>query len=166
MTDDFESFMRARLPALLRYGYALTGSPHDAADLAQEALVRVSERWARVSAGGDPERYVRTTMARLHVSTWRRLRREHLSGATPERAYLDAGIARADGDAGLVRALRALSPRLRVVIVLRYLEDRSDAEIAEALGITRSTVRTRTARALDQLRHSHAAPDLVPREVS
>jgi len=149
--DGFEAFVRDRLPALVRYGGVLSGNPHDGADLAQEALVRVSTRWARVS-GGDPEAYVRRTMARLHVSFWRRIRRERLSGAPPDVGYLDDGIARADGDVGLARALRALPAKYRVVLVLRYYEDRSDPEIAALLGISRATVRTRAARALERLR--------------
>jgi RNA polymerase sigma-70 factor (sigma-E family) len=161
MADEgFEAFVRARLPALVRYGTVLAGNPHDGADLAQEALVRVNGRWARIS-GGDPEAYVRRTMARLHVSFWRRVRRERLSGAPPEAGYLDDGIARADGDVGLARALRALPPKYRVVLVLRYYEDRSDPEIAELLGISRATVRTRAARALERLRAADFPHDIT-----
>jgi RNA polymerase sigma-70 factor (sigma-E family) len=155
--DGFEAFARARLPALVRYGTVLAGNPHDGADLAQEALVRVSTRWARVG-GGNPEAYVRRSMARLHVSFWRRIRRERLAGAPPDTGYLDDGIARADGDVGLARALRDLPAKYRVVLVLRYYEDLPDAEIAELLGISRPTVRTRTARALERLRAAETVP--------
>jgi len=165
MADDFESFMRERLPALVRYGYVLSGNPHDAADLAQEALARLSERWRRVSANGDPEGYVRVTMARLHISAWRRLRRELPFGAPPERSYVDSGLDRADGDVGLVDALRALPPTFRVVLVLRYYDDRSDPEIAELLGISRATVRTRSARALQRLRRAPGVPQKLTGEV-
>lgn len=152
MTDDFDSFVRARTPTLLRYGYVLSGSPHDAADLTQEALVRLGPRWNRVSARGDPEGYVRTTMARLHVSWWRRRRREHLVDVVPERAQIDGGIERADEDLGLWPMIQALPPRQRVVLVLRYYEHRDDDEIATLLGISRGTVRSQAARALAKLR--------------
>jgi RNA polymerase sigma-70 factor (sigma-E family) len=152
MVDSFEAFVTARTPALVRYGFVLSGDRHDAADLAQEALARLGARWARVSAKGDPEAYVRTTMARLHISWWRRRRREHPTGSVPERGYEDEGIARADGDAGLWRAVRALPTRQRVVLVLRYYESMSDEEIARRLGITRGTVRSQAARGLDKLR--------------
>lgn len=152
MVDDFESFVRGRSAALIRYGFVLSGNGHDAADLAQEALARLGERWARVSAKGDPEGYVRTTMARLHVSWWRRRRREQPMAEVPEQGYADEGIAQSDGDVGLWHALLALPPRQRVVLVLRYYEQRSDEEIAHLLGISRGTVRSQSARALDKLR--------------
>jgi RNA polymerase sigma-70 factor (sigma-E family) len=152
MADDFESFVRARMTALVRYGFVLSGNPHDAADLAQEALARLSERWSRVHAKGDPEGYVRTTMARLHISWWRRRRREHPVRALPEHGYLDEGISQADGDLGLWHAVAGLPPRQRVVLVLRYHEQLTDEEIAAQLGISRGTVRSQSARALDKLR--------------
>jgi RNA polymerase sigma-70 factor (sigma-E family) len=154
MADDFESCVR--LSALVRYGFVLSGNPHDAADLAQEALARLSERWNRVQAKGDPEGYVRTTMARLHISWWRRRRREHPVGTLPERGYDDAGIAAAAGDDALWRAVGELPRRQRVVLVLRYFEDMSDDEIAERLGVTRVTVRSQAARALGKLRQAGA----------
>ena len=152
MVDSFEAYVTARTAALVRYGFVLSGDRHDAADLAQEALARLGARWARVSAKGDPEAYVRTTMARLHISWWRRRRREHPTRAVPERGYEDEGIARADGDVGLWRALQTLPTRQRVVLVLRYYESLSDEEIARQLGVTRGTVRSQAARALDKLR--------------
>jgi RNA polymerase sigma-70 factor (sigma-E family) len=158
MVSDFEVFVRERSAALLRYAYVLTGNRDDAADLTQEALARLGQSWHRVTSD-DPEGYVRTTMARLHVSWWRRRRREHLVDAVPERGYADEGIARAGGDVGLWRALVALPPRQRVVLVLRYYEQRSDEEIAALLGISRGTVRSQAARGLDKLRA--AAADYV-----
>jgi RNA polymerase sigma-70 factor (sigma-E family) len=154
MADDFESFVRVRLSALVRYGFVLSGNPHDAADLAQEALARLSERWARVHAAGDPEAYVRTTMARLHISWWRRRRREHPMGTLPEHGYDDAGIEAAAGAGAVWRAVSELPRRQRVVLVLRYFEDLTDDEIAQRLGVTRVTVRTQAARALGKLRQT------------
>jgi RNA polymerase sigma-70 factor (sigma-E family) len=152
MVEDFEQFVRTRSAALLRYGFVLSGNPHDASDLTQEALARLGETWARVRDKTDPEGYVRTTMARLHVSWWRRRRREHLVSVMPERGYDDEGIGRTDGDAGLWRALAALPPRQRVVLVLRYYEQYTDEEIARTLAISRGTVRSQAARGLDKLR--------------
>jgi RNA polymerase sigma-70 factor (sigma-E family) len=149
---ELETFVRDRAPALLRYGYVLSGNSHDAADLAQEALARLGAAWRRVSRRGDPEAYVRTTMARLHISRWRRLRRERLVETMPERGYADAGFARIEADPGLWRALATLPPRQRAVLVLRYYEQRGDDEIAVVLGIARGTVRSQAARALEKLR--------------
>src|SRR5215475_10836503 len=97
---DFDDFIRARSAALLRYGYVLSGNPHDAADLTQEALARLGMAWPRVRRRSDPEGYVRKTMARLYISWWRRRRREDLVGVLPERGRTDTAIAALDGDTG------------------------------------------------------------------
>jgi RNA polymerase sigma-70 factor (sigma-E family) len=149
---SFEDFVGARADALMRYAYVLTGDPHDAADLLQEALVRVRAAWHGVHNKREPEGYVRTTMARLHISVWRGRRRERLMSEPPERAYEDTALARADGDDGLWRALGGLPRKQRAVLVLRYYESLSDSEIAEVLGISRGTVRSQASRALDKLR--------------
>ncbi|GAB2813900.1 SigE family RNA polymerase sigma factor [Actinocorallia aurea] len=148
---DFEHWVSSRAPALLRYGYVLTGSPHDAADLVQEALVRLRTSWARVVRKDDPEGYVRTTMARLHISIWRRTRRETLTATVPDGAHHDPALP----DDALWQALTALPKRQRAVIALRYYEALSDEEIATRLGISRGTVRSQASRALDKLRETY-----------
>ncbi|MGI5271932.1 SigE family RNA polymerase sigma factor [Nonomuraea sp. CA-218870] len=151
MNDDeglFERFVADRADALLGYGYVLTGNPHDAADLVQEALVRLRGRWHRVRAKHGPESYVRTTMTRLHVNTWRRRGREHVTATPPDRPYVDVPY---EGSP-LWDALGKLPPRQRAVLVLRYYEQLPDAEIATVLGVSRGTVRGQAARALTKLR--------------
>ncbi|SEE18696.1 RNA polymerase sigma-70 factor, sigma-E family [Jiangella alba] len=151
-TMDFEEFARASLPGLLRYGHALTGSPHDAADLVQTALEKAGARWSKITRhDADPIAYVRRSMANAHVSRWRRRRREVLVDEFP-----DQGVAlpdRLDGEP-LWHALAELPPRQRAVVVLRYYEDLSEAEIAAALGITAGTVKSQASKALTKLRAS------------
>ena len=149
---SFEEFVTTRSDALLRYGYVLTGDPHQAADLVQDALVRLRGAWSRVHKKQDPEGYVRVIMARRHVSIWRRRRRERLMGELPDTGYADPGLERAHGDAGLWQALATLPRRQRAVLVLRYYEGLTDAEIARTLGISTSTVRSQASRALGKLR--------------
>ncbi|WP_344477056.1 SigE family RNA polymerase sigma factor [Nonomuraea monospora] len=145
---EFEDFVRARGQALLRYGLVLTGNADDAADLVQEALLRLSSSWRRVRNKDDPEGYVRTIMARQHVSWWRGRRREHLTDevvAPPVRED--------EHDLREVwQRLRALPPKQRAVLVLRYHEGLGDDEIAAMLGISRATVRSQASRALATLR--------------
>jgi RNA polymerase sigma-70 factor (sigma-E family) len=160
VVDEFEEFVRARSVALMKYGHALTGNPHDGADVAQEALVRLGVRWSSVRSKGDVEPWVRTVMARLHVSWWRRRRRELLFGTLPERPYIDQRFDRSDADAGLWAAVTALPARQRVVLVLRYYEQYTDEEIAQTLGISRGTVRSQAARGLTKLRQ----PALIAKE--
>jgi RNA polymerase sigma-70 factor (sigma-E family) len=146
---EFTDFVAARGSALYRYGYVLTGNAEDAADLTQEALMRLGDAWPKIRKKDDPEGYVRTTMARLHISVWRRLRRERLVATVPEVAYIEDRLV---DDTGLWNELKGLPPKQRAVLVLRYYEDLSDQEIAEFLGISRGTVRSQAARALNKIR--------------
>ena len=77
-TEAFDAFVRARLPHLLRFGRALTGDEHAAADLVQDALERTLMRWSKVTSE-DPEGYVRRAMVNRSISVWRKLARERLT---------------------------------------------------------------------------------------
>lgn len=158
----FEGFVTARGQELLRYAYVLTGDPHDAADLLQESLVRLRGAWRRVRNKSDPEGYLRTTMARLHVSIWRRRRRERLVGEVPDRGYTDHRLTRIDSDTGLWQALAGLPRRQRAVLVLRYYEGLSDPQIADTLGISAVTVRSQASRALGKLRQQFSGGSTTP----
>ena len=79
--EDFDAFVRSRMPQLLGFANALTGDPHRAADLVQDALERTALAWSRVVRRDHPEAYVRRVMVNQHISVWRRLRREHLQCA-------------------------------------------------------------------------------------
>jgi RNA polymerase sigma-70 factor (sigma-E family) len=159
--DEFEAFVRARTPALLRSAYLLTGDQHLAEDLVQSALVRTHRAWRRVHQLGNAEAYTRKAMYHLQISRWRRRRpAESFTGATPQRSE------RAEPDHAELTALR-LSLRLalaqlpvkqRAVVVLRFFEDLSEAQAAEMLGVTVGTVKSQTARALARLRA--VAPEL------
>jgi RNA polymerase sigma-70 factor (sigma-E family) len=148
LDERFEDFVATRADALLRYGYLLSGNPHDAADLAQEALVRLHRAWPRVRQKQAPEAYTRMIMARLHISAYRLRRRERLDWALPETAQAD----RPPSDDGLWEALADLPKRQRAVLVLRYYEDLSDEEIAAVLAISRGTVRSHVSLGLAKLR--------------
>ena len=158
--EDFEAFALARYDALLRTAYLLTGDHYDAEDLLQQTLVKAVGAWGRIT--GDPEPYVRTILVRQNVSRWRRRRwREVHTAEPPEVARADDG---ADDRIALQRALGSLAPRQRAVIVLRYYEDLTEAQTAEALGIAVGTVKSQTRDALRRLRTS--LPDLVDALVS
>jgi RNA polymerase sigma-70 factor (sigma-E family) len=154
--DEFVAFVRAHQHRLLRSAYLICGDHHLAEDLLQSALVKLGLRWARVRTG-DPAAFVRTVLYRDAVSWWRRRRREQL---TPEQPL----VARPDpNDETSTRmvfaaALRRLTPRQRAVLVLRYLEDHTEARTAELLGVSIGTVKSQTSVALRKLRE--LAPDL------
>ena len=151
----FDAFVRARLPALLRFAYALTGDPHTAADLVQDALERTGMRWNKVERQGDPEGYVRRAILNGRVSRWRKHRRETLVDCVPERmtAY---EVPRRDEQ--LWQLLATLPPRQRAVLVLRYYEDMSEVQIAATLGCSPGTVKSQSSKALAKLRVALTPP--------
>lgn len=149
--DDFAEFVRQTLPGLLRYGHMLTGNPHDAADLVQTVLERIGARWPTiVRKTGDPVAYARRAMVNAHVSRWRRTRRESLLAELPDVP----DVPRDDPfeNEPLWEALRGLPPRQRAVLVLRYYEEKSEAEIAAVLGVSRGTVKSQASKAMATLR--------------
>ena len=143
----FDAFVRARHAALLRYGTVLTGDPHSAADLVQDALERTGLAWSRVQQHDDPEGYVRRVMANRNISQWRRLRRERLVDSPPERVHEDRPT-----DDVMWEVLATLPRRQRTVLVLRYYEDLSEAEIARVLGIAQGTVKSQASKGIAALR--------------
>ena len=144
----FEEFVAARRQALLRTAYLLTGSHEDAEDLVQVALVKAVPHWSGIA--DHPEPYVRRILARESVSRWRRRRWRELSTDTlPERS---AAAPDPTDRAALHEALAMLAPRQRAVIVLRYFDDLSERQTAEALGIGVGTVKSQTRDALARLR--------------
>ena len=149
----FDEFARARMPELLRFGHALTGNPHAAADLVQDALERTMLAWSRVENQGDPEGYVRRIMVNRNISIWRRRRREQLDGAPEELARRDTLSHEPPvRDLALWERIKSLPPRQRTVIVLRYYEDMSEAQIAAVMGSSVGTVKSQASRALASLR--------------
>ncbi|MEV0385216.1 SigE family RNA polymerase sigma factor [Nonomuraea sp. NPDC050643] len=150
----FETFVSQRLPALYRYAMVLTQNRHDAEDLVQEALTRTGLRWAGVKNKADPEGYVRTAMIRIMANRWRRPKREVSVAAPPEPAAQDLGLERLLDDAGVRSRIAELPPRTRAVLVLRYVEERSDEEIARLLGCSRGSVKSQASRGLARLREA------------
>ena len=158
---DYADFVRSRTHALLRSAFLLTGDQHLAEDLVQEALARTHRAWSRLDQTGNAEAYARKVMYHAQVSLWRRRRvAESFPGELPDRPGREAAdLAEVAAQrVTLQRALLALSPKQRAVIVLRYFEDHSEVEAAQLLGVSVSTVKTQCARGLERLRA--LVPDL------
>ena len=169
--DDFREFVLARTPSLLRTAYLLTGDHHAAEDLLQVAFLKAYRHWPRVRTLDAPEFYLRRVLVNQRTSWWRRRRVAELSVATFYDA-VDAGAERgepAGGDLAIGvaerdlvwRAVQQLPPRTRAALVLRYWEDRPEAEIADLLGCSPGTVKSLASRGLDRLR-TLLVPDLGP----
>ncbi len=139
--SGIETFLAERGSDLLRAAWVLTGDSHHAEDLVQTALAKSLGAYPRLANDYKFEAYLRTTMYRTYVSWWRRRswRSEFPTEHLPESV--------ADGDAtaelrlDVVRALEGLPRMQRAVVTLRYLEDRSVAEVAETLGISDGAVK-------------------------
>ena len=148
----FDELVTDRSPALLRSACLLTGDWALAEDLVQTALAKTWFAWGGLRDPAAAEAYVRTTMTRLFLS-WRR-RRWH--GEVPTERLPEFA---ADGDLRgvedrdwLRRVLVRLPPRTRVMMVLRFYEDRTEAEVAHILGCSVGTVKSTVSRGLAQLR--------------
>ena len=96
------------------------------------------------------------TMTRLMVNRWRRKWRENPVAEVPDRAAVDPALDRIADRSYLDSAVRDLPPRMRAVLVLRYLEGLADEEVAAALGCTVGTVKSQASRGLAKLRLSLA----------
>jgi len=148
-------YVRGQWPALVRYATALCGDATEAEELVQSALVRVALRWPFVRDKDNPDGYVRRAIVNGYLTTWRRIRSRETSVAEPPEVGLVADSATGVDDVVTVRrALAALPPRQRAVLVLRYLEDRSEQETADLLGCSVGTVKSQASKALAKLRTS------------
>ncbi|HEX5543481.1 MAG TPA: SigE family RNA polymerase sigma factor [Micromonospora sp.] len=163
--SDFHQFVVQRSPALSRAAFLLAGDHQLAEDLLQAALARTYRHWQRIH-GDQPEAYVRRVMYHQHISWWRRKRvTEHLMATPPERSGDDPSGA-TELRVAVAAALQQLTPRQRAVVVLRYYDDLTEAQVADLLGCSIGTVKRHGHDALRRLRV--IAPELVdaPRERS
>lgn len=160
---EFHDFVVARSGTLAGLARLLTADADAAEDLLQVVLLRAWRSWRRVRQAESPEAYIRKIMVNAAVSGWRRRwRAESPADPLPELPSEDQYRAVADRDY-LVRAVRALPPRQQAAVVLRYFSDLDDAEIADALGCSVSTVRSQISRALASLRvAASTGTDAVP----
>ncbi len=152
--EAFGEFVAASYAGLVRTAYLLTGDRGHAEDLVQQCLLAAYRTWPGIA---EPEAYVRASMVRL-ATRWRARR---WRGEVPTDPLPDVSPGPGAGedpatavpDAVLVRrALGTLPASQRAVLVLRYFDDRSEAEIAEILRCSVGTVKSRTSRALATLR--------------
>ena len=157
---DFAEFVTARSARLLRVAYLLTRDWALAEDLLQSSLAKAWTAWRRIE--GDPEPYVRRILVNTYTSWWRRRwHHERPIGELPDQAGPDEHRGYDDRDQ-LARALGRLPRQQRAVLVLRYYEDLSEAQIADALGISPGTVKSHAAKAIAKLRVDPGLTGLEP----
>jgi RNA polymerase sigma-70 factor (sigma-E family) len=151
---QYGDFVAARAAPLVRFAFLLCGDWHRAEDTVQSALVKLYLAWPRLRQVGAVEPYVRRIILRVLADNGRlaRFRRERVSDRLPERPAADGSEAATDRMV-LLSALAALPPRQRAVVVLRFWEDQSVEQCAEALGCSEGTVKSQAARGLQTLRN-------------
>lgn len=148
---EFEAFVLRSSGRLLHAARLLTGSRPDAEDLVQAVLVRMYVRWPHVRQA-DPYGYARRALGNAAVDAWRRRTGDVLVAEPPDRP---AGEQVQDGHADrdeADRALSVLTARERAVVVLRFYEDMTEADVAAALGMPLGSVKSTGHRALGKLR--------------
>jgi RNA polymerase sigma factor (sigma-70 family) len=138
---DFETWYRDQHPRVVAILTVAAGDVDLAADATDEAFVRAYERWDRVRAMDRPEAWLWTVA--LNVA--RRQARRRLRRRVVERAVGGAAVhAPNPADAAVLRpevwrAVRALSPRQRTAVALRYVLDLPEPEVARIMGVSRGS---------------------------
>lgn len=155
---EFEERFDALAVVAHRVAYRLLGDREAAQDVAQEALTRAFVRWRRIEGYAEP--WVARVAANLALGQLRRRRpiqpRLEVDARHSERAT-DGVLQRAV----LADALARLPHRQRDVVVLRYLADLPEAEVAVLLGCAPGTVKSHAHRALGTLRTQLGDPTLL-----
>ena len=144
---DLEALYRAHWPRACRAAYLVVHDADAAEDIAQEAFlaaVRTLDRFDRRRPFGP---WLHRIVVNRAID-WARARKLR---AEVELADVIAPGPGPPGDPALVRALAALPPDQRAVIVLRHLLEYTPGEIAELLDLPRGTVNSRLRRGLDEL---------------
>ena len=149
----FEEYAGTAWPSLYRYAYLLAGNHADAEDIAQQTLLKAHRSWDRIQDSESPMAYLRRMLTNTYLSQRRPKGRrlELLTEAPPE----PESAPQAGGPEErmvLWPHVKSLPPRQRAVIVLRYYEDLSEQEIADALGCSRGNVKSTAHHALKTLR--------------
>jgi RNA polymerase sigma-70 factor (sigma-E family) len=166
--SEFEAFAAAQGAGLVKLAFVVCGDRERAQDAAQEALIRVYQRWSRID---DPLAYARRTAVNATRQDWRRERRTDRTNAAirelVSRQQFDHPQERLLQRNALMAALDALPHAQRAVIVLRYGLQLSEAETAITLDIPIGTVKSRVTRGLARLREIlDAEPFLTPTETA
>jgi RNA polymerase sigma-70 factor (sigma-E family) len=149
---EFETFVATRYAGLVRAARLVAADRSQAEDLVQAALIRTFSHWSSLRSPAAAESYTHTTLVRLALrSDRRRWRGERPTDPLPDLPTSDEYAGRDDADE-VRRALAALPPEQRAVLVLRYYVQLTEAEIGWALRCPIGTVKSRANRALQAMR--------------
>jgi RNA polymerase sigma-70 factor (sigma-E family) len=163
---EYAEFVAASLHRLHRMAYAVCGDRELAEDAVQSALVSAYRTWPRVRDAASSEAYLRKMVVN-QLLTWRRRKSWSTSAlghaVEPSRASHEDQVVEHQR---VWTAVGLLPPRQRAVIVLRYYEGMSEAEISEVLGIRPGTVKSQASAAVAHLHATLADTETDPGAVA
>jgi RNA polymerase sigma-70 factor (ECF subfamily) len=143
--QSYEAFFKAEYRNLVALGAAMTGNLELAQDLAQDAMARAYQQWAKVSQYERCGAWTRRVLINFAIDANRRRGSEtralHRIPSEPAQVVID------DGSDEWWRAVRRLPDRQRAAVTLYYLEDMSIADVAHVLDIAEGTVKASLAKA-------------------
>jgi RNA polymerase sigma-70 factor (sigma-E family) len=148
-----EDLYRTHRMRLIRLALLLVDEPATAEDVVQEAFTGLHRNWGGLRDSAAAVGYLRTAVVNGSRSVLRRRKtaREYTPPhAVNARSAESLAMLTAEHQ-GVVKALSQLPPRQREVLVLRYYGNLTEAEIAEAAGISKGTVKSTASRALEAL---------------
>ena len=159
-TSSMEELYTAHAQRAGRLAFFLVGDRELAQDLVQEAFLKVFGRWGNLREPRSFAAYLNRTIVNLAYKTHRRrgVERRYLETQTgldavaPQRDYETADE--------LWRQLQLLPKRQRTALVLRYYEDLTDHQAAEAMGCSETAVASLVQRALSTLRRDAPAAEV------
>lgn len=157
---EYTWLFRVHFPGVLRTAFLIMHDWSRAEEVAQEAFIKLLQKWRTVSRYEHPEAWVRQVAVRMAI---RQARRDSLRGTVEGRGRAAEIGAEALPDVDLALAVRSLAPMQRAAVVLYYLEDRPVAEIAHLLQVSESTVKQhlhRARRRLAELLHEEVSGDV------
>jgi RNA polymerase sigma-70 factor (sigma-E family) len=150
---EFEDFVATYGDRLLHAAYGLCGDWQHAEDLVQQALAATATRWDRI--GDNRIGYAYRCLTNARIDRWRRLGRRQELSASPEllaSLSIEPATGQVENRLVVAAALQALPPRQRAIVVLRYLQDLPETDVAAVLGISTGAVKSGASRALARLR--------------
>lgn len=155
-----EDLYRTHRMRLVRLALLLVDEPATAEDVVQEAFTGLHRHWHNLRDSAAAIGYLRTAVVNGSRSVLRR--RKTARDYTPPhvanaRSAESLAMLTAEHQS-VVAALGQLPPRQREVLVLRYYGNLTEAEIAEAAGISKGTVKSTASRALEALQKIMSGP--------
>lgn len=145
----FEQYFEVHARRLRRLAYAMCGDWHLAEDIVQGTFIRLYQQWKRVRPE-SADAYARRILINVFLSGVPKRRREQATATIPDTAAPQAWDSAQRLD--IAAALRDLSPKQRAMVVLRFMEDLSVAEVASLMGVAQGTVKSQTSRGVESLR--------------